>query len=286
MFVLRNYPIMGSLYMLLLPAVLAIGVYFSGYDRSKFGMWLSYLGLIQAVIAIFQVCGVHLLFTPREAWAQNLATGLMGHNTVLGPFLVCCFAPALWQRRYLTASVLFLAAALSDSSMTYASLGFVLWAYYWHRSGPKMAAYSAYLGFTALCLIYALFPSLGVFGLSGRAHIWAQAVTAWKSAWLFGHGAGSWEYVLSPKLVGLVGGTMRWPQIHNEYLECLVAFGVALFVPLMLAIGQFSKRFKPTWHHAICGALLINAAGNFTFQIPTLALIFIVSWMYSAQDLS
>lgn len=282
-FILRNYPITECFMLILISATLFFGGYLAHFSQKKLGFWLVCAGSIQAVIAIFQRFGVHILFTPNEAWGMYLATGTMGHNTVLGPLLVACLAPALWMRNYVCAAIILCAALLCSSSMTFASLGFVLWVFYWYRTSNFWACISAYLCVIVGAILWISFPNMEIFGTSGRVPIWIAAIEAFKSAWIVGHGLTYWPLVYLPQKVGLQGD-LAWIHIHSDYLEILVAYGVSLFIPLLYAIYQFVSRFKPSWPHAVCGAILINALANFPFQIVPIALIFIVCWAYCAKN--
>ena len=279
--VFRHYLLLEQFSLILTFSVLAFAYYVAKFPKEKVGKYLVYVGLFGAVIGIMQHFEIHAFFIPKEKWAKHLATGLMGHNTVLGPFLVACLAPALWQKRYITAAILFLACLFTKSSMTYAALGAVCFMFGWKMYGFKpVFKVATALTLLAICGYFSeYFPEL--FSLSGRQAIWPHAIGLFLDNPVWGGGSGAWLNYSQTKL-GLVGG-LWWPQIHSDWLEVLVAYGLVGTLPLLFAIGQFIYKLKPDWPHAVCVALLVNAMANFPFQIASIALIFTVSWMYVNQ---
>lgn len=285
-FVMWDYPIVGVMSILLGFGVIFFSAFMVTLEEDFIAKLLVVSGTFQAMVAILQWQGIHFLFQPAEAWGLNLTTGTYGHNTILGPFLACCLAPALWKKQWVPALFMTFACAISKSTMTIGSLAAIYMIYLWYRTSFNVAFYLALMSALALAVGFMLTPVEHhegdyFYSMNGRAMFWGAGWKAFLEAPFFGGGPGSWVGKYTEKYIGTYQRTMRVWQLHNDYLEYLVEYGAVPFAILFAGLVVFIKKFKPTWTHAVCAALLVNALGNFPFQIVPLALLFIVCFVYS-----
>lgn len=286
--VLRSYTIMGGFKVILVLATLSFAAVLAKQDPSSLGKMLIFPGVLQASYAILQKLNVHLLFTPNEVWAKTMASGTMGHETILGPMLVCCLAPALWYRYRISAALMVTAIICTGSTMGVLSMVAVLLTFLWHKTSFK-TAFSCGLIFCSLLIALYFVPWARVenndfYSITGRGPVWASAWRGFQQHWFFGGGPGYWMGTWMPRDLGVLGSMHVALQVHCDPLELLVEYGLVTFLPLLWALWRFCNSFRPTWHHAVVAGILVNSLGNFPMQIVPIALIFIVAWVYSNRE--
>jgi O-antigen ligase len=238
--------------------------------------WLSVIGMAQAVFGIAQWLG----WNPwgyELAWYLNKPSGFFGQETILGAFLIACFAPALFTRRFWAAVPIALCIVATHSSMTAAGVGVVglLWVAQVWSAPAALALLSA--AASALFLRFVMHPGDDWFDPNGRVRFWAWTYARWMERPLFGFGPGSW-------LPNAPVFELRLTHAHCEYLEFLTEYGAIGALPLLASLWGFFRRFRLTWHHALCCGLLVNAVGNFPFHIASIATIFLTAWLLSVRQ--
>lgn len=273
---LNNYFLLGAFPLILIFAVLLFANYITHFDKDLFALVLMVSGVIQGSLAVWQALGME--------W---YAVGLMGHETLLGPFLVAAIAPALWGKHWKSAAVMAAAILCTKSSMSYASFAALLSVFLWHRFSLQVAVTIVGVTLFGLGTGYLMHADSEWYSPTGRQFMWGFGWDAFKKAPLFGSGIGSWVGVHLPNYAAQILTEFRTHvpfQLHNDYLDFAVEYGVLPGIPLLAGIVQWLRFFKPTWMHAVCLAFLVNAGANFLLCISSLALIFVVCWVYSWKD--
>lgn len=276
--VLQNYQIIPFMALATSFGVCSLAAAFRRFPEDLFKRVLVVSGVLNAAIACMQRFGLHILYEPATEAGRYAASGLYGHPTILGPFLVLCLAPALWSGWYVAAAPILLAIFLTGSTMTYASLGVLLLIWIWYKVCFRSAFWAGYLSLIFLgCYAWFVHGQGEFLSLSGRDQYWAAAWRAFMDSPIYGHGPGSWLSSVMPKYLGPVGPHVVF-QVHSDPLEILVEYGLILALPLAYAFLVFLRGLKPTWRHASCCAILVNSLGNFPMQIASIALIFLIEW--------
>lgn len=284
-FTVRDFMLYGAMPIILIFGVMGMAVVCVDLGRETFAKLLVASGTFQAVLGLLQVCGIHILTALPEPSALHKPFGLWGHETVLGPFLVACLAPALWRGRWLSAGLMLAAILATVSTMTYAALGAVLVLFIWHRTRFIYAVLVSLLGAWLLAIGFYLFPDHPVLSVNGRGVIWKYVWEALQERPVWGYGPGAWAGKILPSYFKQYAEELRsMPvQMHMDYLEFLVAYGAAGAVPLVYEGIRFVRNFRPSWMHAVCVGILVNALGNFPLCLPPLALVFVVCWAHSMR---
>lgn len=285
-FAIHDYMLYSCFPLLIILATLGASVAVVKQGKDFFANILLVTGLFESVVALLQVCGVHLLFRPIDTTDLHSPIGFIGNPTILGPMLVACLCPALWRKHYLSASIMAVAAIATTSSMTYAALAVVLVVYLWQRSSFIFASMFALLAAVPVSLAYVFVPNHPIWNLSGRAFIWSFGMRAVSEHPLFGVGIGGWVGIyikkFAPEILPKFFTHLPY-NLHNDYLDFVVEYGLVAAGVLAIALFQFLYNFKPTWTHAICAGLLVNAAANFPLSLPPTAIIMAVAWAHSAK---
>lgn len=286
-FVTHDFMLYGAFPLMVIVASLAVAAVINAQGEGFFPRLLIWSGAFQAVLALLQWAGVYILFTPARPQDYFIPVGYMGHETVLGPFLVACMAPALWRKRWILAGLMGAAAALTFSSMTWGCLGVLGLIWLWHLRGPALPAALVALGGLALSGLYYLFPEHPLLSFNGRWAMWPYGWKAFQAAPWFGSGIGSWAgkhlVAFKAELVAAFQTTVP-VHLHCDPLDFLVEYGALPGLPLVASLARFLRNFRPTSDHAICAVILVNCLANFPFCMPPLAIIFMVSWARSGRS--
>ena len=211
----------------------------------------------------------------------------MGHETVLGAFLVQMICPALWGGYWYSAFLMAVAILATGSSMSIGALGVVAVLFVWHRFGFRAAAALSVLGLGSLLAVFIQAPGNPFLSDHGRAFIWQFGYRAWKEHRIFGGGIGSWvgHYLPIYKAEILAKFSYHLPaQLHCDYLDFLVEYGVGPFLVLGASFLQLLRKLKPTWPQAVVLGTMVNAVGNFPLCLPNTALVFLISYAYAMRD--
>lgn len=281
MLVLRGFSENGTMHLLQFSAALLVANMLSWEKRVD--LWLSLLGLAQAVFGIFEWYG----WNPWDYVnpdALNKPLGTFGQETTMGAFLVACLAPALFGRRWWAALPILVCIYATGSSMTLGAAGVVVLLFCWHELGWRLPAAAAVGGACALAWLRIRHPDAELLSGNGRWGFWN---VAWRNYIvqrpLFGFGPGFW-YPQAPLVPSpYLSEPQHLTHIHNEFLELLVEYGFVGAAPLIWQFCQFVRRFRLTWHHALCAGLLVNAVGNFPAHIASTATIFLTAWLLSVR---
>lgn len=285
--VLHDFKILAELPLIEILGCLSLACFIVRYPSKNFATILILSGCFQAVVSLLQWQGIHPWAVPAEKKDWFEMVGTYGHRTVLGPFLVACLAPALWERRWAAALLILVTISMLHSTMTFAALGtlFLVWA--WRFMSPLWSILLGYFGAIGLGIALYLAPHFSGFDPDGRLYMWSAGLEAVKECPLFGSGIGGWAQVHLPKygpgLLKAFGDTIP-VQLHSDPLDYAVEFGLPALAVLLAAFAQFVWRFRATWCHAACAALLVNSLGNFPFAIISIALVFVICFTFSMRD--
>jgi len=234
---------------------------------------------------------------------ENLPIGLLGQQTLLGPFLAygaalaCVRAIEAQGRVERTACAVLGAFSLvialaTKSSMTIGSLlaaGVTIAAFYF---GVARAAMVAGLGAGVVALANRL--DSNILWHSGRLETWQNALGLYRYRPWFGFGIGAWEPV-SHAIAEVLGDQYSWTYAHSEPIQGLMELGgVGMGILGLAALGilgrihflyLFRDRSRLTW---VLGLVVfgVNSAANFTLHIVPHGPIFLLCvYMIASQDL-
>lgn len=281
-FIIYEYPAYGAIPVFLLLGILFMAIQlYSRVPVEVLGKWLTYIAVVQALIAIPQRFGYHLLFMPREDWAMNMALGTVGQHTLLGVLFLLGLAPALWQRRWISLTLIVIGAVVADSTMTLGGLVVVGLFYLWYRGRPLTALLLfTFGGIGAIAGAVFLSEKFPIFSNTGRIPVWQLGWETFKKSPIFGLGPlGSWKHFLVQNEILIEH--KRPSALHSEYLQVLVGQGLITFWVYMLALAQFIKNLRPSWHHATIAAILVNALANMPFQeVPLAGVVVAALWAH------
>lgn len=238
-----------------------------------------------AVIGVLNLRGIYPFLPITVPIQENFPIGLLGQQTILGPFLAygfgLCLARSIdvwgWANKGLYAALgafLFAVAVLTKSSMTYGSLAaaiVVIALFYWGR----LAAFLGILGTVAALLIARRYFDQSVFWHSGRLEPWLDAISLWRLRPWVGFGIGGWE-----SAAGIIKEVRHydfpWSYLHSDPLQGLVELGkmgmgliaiVGLFVAVRIReLYRLRNSYLLTWviGLAVFGA---DSLGNFILHL-------------------
>jgi O-antigen ligase len=274
MWALKGYPEHGTEHLISLAAACLVAEWLSR-DEEQCAKWLTYFGLFEAVFGLAQFMGWNPWGYANE-WELYKPSGTFGQETILGAFLVAALAPALFSRRFFAALPIFLCAVATKSTMTVLSSAAVVGL--WIIAEFGLVAFSAIFGafFVAATLFLNLHPYSEWGNFNGRIRFWDFAINKWLERPIFGFGPGSW-------LPEAPVFQLRLTHVHNEFLEFLTEYGSIGGAIGLWALWDFVRSYKPTWHHALCVGLMVNAIGNFPFHIASTGVIFLTGWLLSVR---
>lgn len=288
LFVYLGMPSSGILEMVLITASLIIIPQISIKISRDFFEWsIMITAIIHCVFGALNTQGIYPILPRNNVYYQDvgyMVMGLLGQHTLLAPYLVFAFSIAL--NRYLETmakgfaylAVLFLATViLCNSTMGYVSLAAALGVFSFFYLGNKKTIALMVIGlFTGIVAIY-LKPELGAF--SGRLEPWRDAWTLIQQRPLVGWGTGSWS-VISENIAKMRGYKNPWTQLHHDYLQGILEFGVigmslimiTIFTAVSRAVRAKGWMMNNTAIPYIAGfaTFSVNAMGNFTMHITPL----------------
>lgn len=218
--------------------------------------------------------------------------GLMGQATKNGAFLAIAMGMALGLKDYLSAAVISAAAILTCSSFTFLALGGAAVVFLRPYLGKALLGVTCFAGAMSVSIAYIINPFWTPFLDNGRFIAWKAAILAWwdKAFWL-GFGPGSFAAIYPKYFQPAALNYGEFHQSHNDYVDALFSFGALGGFALLMGSIFLGTYY---WHHwwineeekpptilaAECGlaAILLNALGNFPFQLAPhylLAVIFL-----------
>lgn len=196
--------------------------------------------ILNAFFGILNSQGIYP-FLPKnnpDLWNQEVIGGLIGHHTMLAPFL--CFALCLSFKRFLEGdrvlygaiSLLFLfVIAIAKSSMGYLSLAAAGFVFVLFHAGVRAAAASIVAGVIGGLALQRVYPDFSA--LSGRAEPWAFAKLLIEERPWFGYGTGSWS-VAADLYSRKNNLNYVWSQLHSDWMQGVVEWGfVGMFLFLL-----------------------------------------------------
>lgn len=243
-----------------------------------------YTGAFQAVYGMIQACNFDPVFKIWDIYQMGRPHGLMGHPTVLGPYLVACACMAWFKGYQKSFAAMMVAILWTQSLMTYASLGVflsvVLLLNLYNAAIVLMVPIVVAFGW----LGFALFHGTDFLSMSGRLQVWEHTLevmshgTLWN---IFGYGPGSWM-ALSPSFVENI--TRVWGQTHNDPIQNGFEYGY--FGILMMACALFmivKITVSPKWRLnamwlAVFWSLFTNSCGNFVLRLIPTGLFFLIAF--------
>lgn len=244
--------------------------------------WILVLsGLFQAVLGLLQLCGVYFFFEPLNAADRHVPVGLMGQHTVLGTFLAAALPAALWRGKWFSAFIMCVAILATSSSMAILTAGVVFLLYAWHRFSFRASAALVGLGSLAIGALYWVKPDHPFLSFTGRWFMWDIGWRAFLENPYFGAGIGGWVGEFLPRFKNEIIDKFvnHVPQqLHSDYLDFLVEYGALPALVMLYPFYRFLRYFRPTWPHAVCVAILVNAVANFPLCLVPTALVFTLCW--------
>lgn len=250
--------------------------------EEAFGNVLIASGLVQGLIAILQGARAARLL-PFPFWHHTLPDGLVGQNTLLATFLVICLAPALWRKLWWAAIPIGAAVLVCHSVGGLVCLTVLLMVRFW-RWEPWIFLVPA-----ALALGSRVLYGRSLADSDGRFFMWSFGWRAVKEAPWFGSGIGAWENIYLPRFQNEILEVFHEHlprQMHNDFLDFAIEYGLAPMAVLMAAVLQWIRNFRTTWPNAVCAAVLIDACFSFPAEEIFLAVPFLVCWSLSGRQRS
>lgn len=206
--------------------------------RRTFENVTMFAAFIHSVIGVLNLCGIYPFLPITVKIYENLPIGLLGQQTILGPFLAYGYALALvraaegeWDEliqcntRWLygvLAAFLLAIALLTKSSMTYGALAAVTAAILFFYQGWKPC-----VGLSAGAILFLVLETrfgLHPFHDSGRFEVWRDALSLWHQRPLCGFGIGSWEPI-SYMIQQVRSYQFPWTYVHSDPLQALFELG-------------------------------------------------------------
>lgn len=273
---LNNYPIHAIEELLIPFGCMSVTIFLSRYPKIFIAKLFVYFAVLQAVYGLLQVLDIQLFYGVVEPWFQRTPLALMGQHTVLGAFLAACLAPAIWYAMWPCAAIIAVCILFTGSSMAYASTWVVITLFVAHRFRIRHAVYMQIklLVFVAALIVFA--PKSELFNFHERWDLWAAGIRAFLENPWFGGGPGYWPGYWQPRFFPVVNNHTP-DNLHAEWLKLLVEYGLFGAVIVCAGLAQFLNRFRLTWHHAICCAIIVNAMANFPLHIVPIGILFLWS---------
>ena len=241
--------------------------------------------LVHCAIGALNLAGIYPFLATKVSPEGNLPIGLLGQQTLLGPFLAFAFVLSIIRMfeavrgegdpgAYAALALLnFAIALLTKSSMTYGAMAAGLAALFVFGLGLLPAIMMAALSATALLVASWFDPNIAWH--SGRMEPWKDAYSLHQLRPWFGFGVGGWEPI-SQMIKEVRGYQFPWTYLHCEPLQTLfelgrvgvgilAAAGVALLGRLHF-LYLFRDRENLTW---IVGLAVFgtNSLANFTLHL-------------------
>lgn len=283
-------PVYSSIDMMLFTAtLLVIPEVWNRISRYVIEHTILAASVIHCVVGILNLFWIFPLHRPTEHFAKNDAIGLLGQPTVLGPFLCLAFAIALSRALrggkgravYIGIAILNVALVIATgSAMSLASLAVVVLVFLLFYGGIRTLYALIVVVVALIALAYHSNDSL--VGFSGRIAPWQFAIEKWQARPWFGYGLGSWSQ-LAMELMQIQRETRPWVQLHQEFLQGLIEFGIigmSLIVGLMAAlisrsIGIIRAQDKDTLPYLAGVALFaVNSLASFPVHLTPLGQLF------------
>lgn len=267
-------------------------------DRVFLG--LTCAGWVSAFFAYLQVFHLdpgllvgmsHPLFyykVNEESW---LPLGLLGQQTLFGPFLTSVLMITLFTRRYISAAVFLPLIFLTQSSFVYLGLGaglFIFGLYRFHARRMLPLLGLVLLGALVMYFRYWYLDSMQVLlNDNGRFAIWREVLKKALTQPWFGHGFGTYPaYAPMFQDKQSIEDHGLFIQAHNDYLERFFEQGLLGMVFVFWLLCDFFKsvvreRFEPRIM-CLCSVLcvyLADAGGNFPFRVVPQGTIALFAWV-------
>lgn len=247
-----------------------------------------------SVLALFQALDMDPLMTYASHISRADRTnpiGMLGQTTKFGAFLAMAFGLALAFRQWFAAVVIGLAAISTDSSFTWLALGGAFLVNLRYLMGRAIVVVLVLAGGASVWTYKYLYDKASSMADNGRFAVWEATIRAWweHSFWL-GFGPGSFQALFSthfqPKW--LLWGSFE--QAHNDYLQVVFEMGIIGIIVMVACITIVAIHFKSSWWggktessvvvaaEGALAAILLNAIGNFPFQLAPHFLLGIISF--------
>ena len=270
----NDFHIYSVMHLVGMTSCIFVSIFLYRFPKEAVAKAFVWIAAAQATYGILQIFNIQLLYDVPEPWFWNTPLALMGQHTVLGGFLAACLAPALWFSMWVPALLITVCTLFTGSSMAYASLWVVLTLFTAHKFGIKHAVgmQLKLLVFIAGVLVFWHSPELT--NPHERLILWGKAMEAWSLNPILGGGPGFWSGDWQPNNFPIIG-TNRPDNLHAEWATLLVEYGIAGLCIVTCGIIDFFSKFRLTWHHAICCAILVNALANFPFHIVPHSVLFL-----------
>ena len=277
---INNYILRGVEELIIPFACMSFVIFLYNYPKQFIAKIFVYFAAAQSIYGLFQVFNIQLLYAVSEPWFQNTPLAFMGQHTVLGSFLAACLAPALWFSMWAPAGLIAVCIAFTGSSMAYASTWVVLSLYVAYKFRIRHAVFMQIKLLVILTVLLLFRPNIEIFNFHERWDVWSMGIKAFLENPWFGGGAGYWPGYWQPRFFPTIGGHTP-DNPHAEWLKLLIEYGIWGALIVTIACVEFLRKFKLTWHHAACAAILVNSLANFPLHIVPHAVLFLWCLGYS-----
>ncbi len=286
--VLANYWVWKSMFTILL----FLGMYWtisgtviSNKNKRIILNTMVWCGFLIALHCIFQNWGYMQWFkigTHHEALVTPQAgvVGMLGHPTMVGPFIGMLIPVAFYLRKWFFAIPMIIAVCLTHSWVAIGAIAasLLLLLFLLSPRWAKIAMGSLLISIIACLLIFTGANKVGTFiesKSSGRIAEWSNVIKAVKEPFgendkcysYTGFGPGSFQFIYLKMFP-----QSNFSYAHNEYLEVLFNYGIIGLILFLTAIVLFIMTidFK-LWINLFLFSgvtcMFFAAAGNFIFQI-------------------
>lgn len=283
--ILGDYQAHGVMDLLLVTACLVVGDAVRCVARnSAVAKSIAYVALAQGVYGMLQTAGIEPIFQAASGPYAELVTlrdtaiGTLGHPTMLAPFVSLGCLLFFVRKNWIQAAICAAGVAVCGSATGVVALG-AGFLYILFRKDWRLAFGAAGLSAIGLAVNWYLHQDSGFFSFTGRLFIWPYGWKAFLEEPIFGWGPGAW-LGLYPQW--RVADQMRWAQLHNEYLQAAVEYGIVGLGIVLAGVAHLlwkAQRMCPTYGAWIC-ALLAASATNFVFHVTTFGIV--AAWLATA----
>lgn len=284
-------------------AALATALFFVRADDDSqefFFKAVVYAAVVSSVLGFFQSMDLDPILSYANTITEadrRLPIGLLGQATKHGAFLAIALGMALGLRQWVAAAFILAGVILTNSSFTWLAAGGAILVWARHEWGWRMALRLVCAGLGFVLGVYLLRSEHTMD--NGRFAIWEATLSAWWNGPRYlGFGLGSFSaptgpgqtlfaQFFQPKYLREYGSFM---QAHNDYLQLIFEMGFLGIMGIVSGIyflGRYylvsllsGEKNRVVIVAAECGlmAILLNAIGNFPFQLAPhylLAVIFV-----------
>lgn len=264
---------------------------------------LMWAACASSVLAFFQMFDLDpiMQYAPTITPDDRIRPiGMLGQSTKFAAFLAMMLPIAIVYRDYVSIFCISVALVATKSSFGYAAGVAGVLVVLIDLVGRSRIAYTVIAGVVGMYASYYFRWFEQMFQDNGRYATWEATITAWTTHQLwFGFGAGSFANLYHKAFQPWKDGGL-FLQAHNDYIQWLFEFGVVGGVIMLLGLILVANHYLFFWWFrfqrqpgeeklmlALQGtfaAILVNAIGNFPFQLAPHYLIAVCASAYLLKN--